>query len=64
MPSFNIHLAIALKYCEKNEIKDKESFFRGSIDPDLVKDKSVTNYTGKRDERFLRQYLYEKVRLS
>ena len=64
MHSFNIHLAIALKYCEKNEIKDKESFFRGSIDPDLVKDKSVTHYTGKRDERFLRQYLYEKVRLN
>ena len=64
MPSFNIHLAIALKYCEKNNIKNKESFFRGSIDPDLVTDKSVTHYTGKRDERFLRQYLCEKVRLN
>ena len=31
MPSFNIHLAIALKYCDKNNIKDKESFYRGSL---------------------------------
>lgn len=64
MPSFNIHLAIALKYCDKNNIKDKESFYRGSIDPDLVKDKAVTHYTGKRDERYLREYLNEKVRLD
>lgn len=64
MPSFNIHLAVALKYCEKNKINDKEKFFRGSIDPDLVKDKSTTHYTGKRDENFLREYLLQKVRLN
>ena len=64
MPSFNIHLAVAVKYCENNKIDDKELFFRGSIDPDLVKDKSISHYTGMRDERFLRQYVFEKVRLN
>lgn len=64
MPSFNIHLAVAVKYKEKNDIKNKEDFYRGSIDPDLVKDKSISHYTGMRDERFLRQYVFEKVRLN
>lgn len=64
MPSFNIHLAVAVKYCEKNNIENKDAFYRGSIDPDLVKDKSISHYTGMRDERFLRQYVFEKVRLN
>ena len=64
MPSFNIHLAVALKYCEKNKINNKKDFFRGNIDPDLVKDKSTTHYTGKRDENYLREYLLQKVRLN
>ena len=57
-------LKIALRYCEKNNIEDKESFFRGSIDPDLVKDKSISHYTGMRDKNFLRQFVWEKVRLN
>ena len=64
MPSFNIHLAVAVKYCEKNEIKNKEMFFRGSIDPDLVPDKAISHYTGMRDKNFLRQFVFEKVRLN
>ena len=64
MPSFNIHLAVAVKYCEKNKIEDKEKFFRGSIDPDLVKDKSISHYTGMRDKNYLRQFVWEKVRLN
>ena len=64
MPSFNIHLAVAVKYCENNKIDDKAEFFRGSIDPDLVKDKAVSHYTGMRDETKLRQYVFEKVRLN
>ena len=64
MPSFNINLAVAVKYCEKNNIENKDAFYRGSIDPDLVKDKSISHYTGMRDERFLRQYVFEKVRLN
>lgn len=64
MPSFNIHLAVAVKYSEKNKIENKEEFFRGSIDPDLVKDKSLTHYTGKRNKNYLREFLLEKVRLD
>lgn len=64
MPSFNIHLAVAIKYCEKNKIENKEDFFMGSIAPDLAENKSVTHFTGMRDERYLRQYLLEKVRLN
>ena len=64
MPSFNIHLAVAIKYCEKNNIENKEIFYRANIDPDLVKDKSVSHYTGMRDKNYLRQYVFEKVRLN
>lgn len=64
MPSFNIHLAVAVKYSEKNNIENKDAFFRGSIDPDLVKDKSISHYTGMRDKNHLRQYVFEKVRLN
>ena len=64
MPSFNIHLAVAVKYSEKNKIENKEAFFRGSIVPDLVKDKSISHYTGMRDKNYLRQYVFEKVRLN
>lgn len=64
MPSFNIHLAVAVRYSEKNNIENKEAFFRGSIDPDLVKDKAISHYTGMRDKNYLRQYVFEKVRLN
>lgn len=64
MPSFNIHLAVAVKYSEKNNINYKEDFYRGSIDPDLVKDKAISHYTGMRDKNHLRQYVFEKVRLN
>lgn len=64
MPSFNIHLAVAVKYSEKNNIENKSDFYRGSIDPDLVKDKSISHYTGMRDKNHLRQYVFEKVRLN
>lgn len=26
MPSFSIHLAVAVKYCENNTVLDKENF--------------------------------------
>lgn len=64
MPSFNIHLAVAVKYCEKNNIKNKNDFFMGSIAPDLVEDKSQTHYTGFRDKKFLKEFLFQKVRLN
>ncbi len=64
MPSFNIHLAVAVKYSQSHKIENKEEFFRGNIDPDLVKDKSISHYTGMRDKNHLRQYVFEKVRLN
>lgn len=64
MPSFNIHLAVAVKYSEKNNIENKELFFKGSIAPDLVKDKSISHYTGMRDKNYLKKYVFEKVRLN
>ncbi len=64
MPSFNIHLAVAVKYCESHEIENKEEFFRGNIAPDLVADKSISHYTGMRDKNYLRQFVFEKVRLN
>ena len=60
MPSFNIHLAVAIKYCEKNVIKNKDDFFEGSIAPDLVKDKSITHYTGFKDTSNLKISLSDK----
>ena len=64
MPSFNIHLAVAIKYCENHMIENKEEFFKGNIAPDLVTDKSISHYTGMRDKNFLRQFVFEKVRLN
>lgn len=62
--SFNIHLAVAKKYCEKNNIKDVENFYEGSIKPDLVENKKITHYTGYCDKSNLKRYLLEKVRLD
>lgn len=64
MPSFNIHLAVAIKYCEKYKIDDEKSFFEGSVYPDLVKDKKITHYTKPRDKNNLKEYLLRKVDLE
>ena len=64
MPSFNIHLAVAVTCFERHEIENKEEFFRGNIAPDLVADKSISHYTGMRDKNYLRQFVFEKVRLN
>jgi hypothetical protein len=44
MASFNMHLAIAKLYAERNGIKDTTSFLRGTIDPDLTDTKDATHY--------------------
>lgn len=64
MPSFYIHLAVAIKYSQKHNIENKEDFFMGSIAPDLVKDKSISHYTGVRNKENLPEFLYRKVRLD
>jgi hypothetical protein len=47
MPSYNIHLAIAKRYIEKNPglIHDERDFYDGSIAPDLTNDKKTTHYS-------------------
>lgn len=63
MAGFYIHLAIAKKYAEKNNIKDIESLYKGTVAPDLVKDKRISHYSGKQDSTQLIDYLANKVLL-
>ena len=58
MASFNIHLAVGIRYLEKTKsIKNKREFFKGIIEPDLVKDKKISHYTGIFDKQDLLKYL-------
>ena len=43
MPGYTIHLAIAKKHFEKNDIKNQNEFLKGAISPDLL-DKSISHY--------------------
>lgn len=64
MASFVIHLAIGKRYYEKsNLIQDKNEFYNGIVDPDLVKDKALSHYTGQRDNNDLISFLLKKVQL-
>lgn len=63
MASFNIHLAIAIKYLKKNNIKDIVSFFKGNIDPDLARDKEFSHYSKRNDKDNLEAYLSTKIGL-
>ncbi len=63
MAGFHIHLAIAKRYAEKNNITDTKSLYKGSVDPDLVEDKSISHYSGKQDSTKLIDYLANKVLL-
>lgn len=61
MAGFHIHLAVAKRYAEKNNWQDTKELYRGTIDPDLVTDKSVSHYSGKQDKAKLIDYLENKV---
>ena len=64
MASFSIHLAIGKRYFEKSKIiTNEKEFFRGIIEPDLVKDKKISHYTGTQDKTDLSNYLSNKVLL-
>lgn len=63
MAGFSIHLAVAKRYCKKNNILNISDFFKGTVDPDLVEDKDITHYTGKRDTNYLADYLKNKINL-
>ncbi len=61
MASINIHLAIAKKYMELNEIKDVESFIKGSIAPDVADDKMKSHYSKNLPANNLKEKMYGKV---
>lgn len=61
MPGYVMHLAIANEYIRKhkNEIQDKEEFYKGSIAPDQTtkENKKITHYGNGSAEVELRKYL-------
>lgn len=63
MPSFDIHLAVGKRYIKKNNIKDKYSFMKGTIAPDLVPDKDKSHYTQERDNDTVLTHLKTKIYL-
>ncbi len=63
MPGFHIHVAIGSEHKKKYRILNAVEFDKGIVSPDLVKDKSVSHYTGYQDKNDLFQYLENKVNL-
>ena len=49
MASFSIHLAVAKRYVEKNNIDNKAELYKGIIDPDLVDNKDISHYTNRNE---------------
>lgn len=67
MASFNIHLAVAKLYAERNGVKDLAAFYKASIDPDLTDEKDITHYGFTPDiaiERDIWQRVVDKVDLA
>lgn len=64
MPGFHIHVAIGDKYKIKNKILKVLDFDKGTVYPDLVKDKAISHYTKKQDGNNLLDYLENKVNLD
>ena len=63
MASFNIHLAIGIKYINNNNIFNRNEFLRGIIDPDLDNDKNISHYRMKEKNDTLLEHLRCKVNL-
>lgn len=59
MPGFVIHLSVANKYLETNNIENKHDFYEGIIAPDLTDDKTKTHYGKGSSETNLQEYLNE-----
>lgn len=61
MASLAIHIAIAKEYVKKHKGYDEEKFVKGTIAPDLAKDKRISHFydeSGEPDlQRFLKSYL-------
>jgi len=63
MAGFHIHLAIAKRYAEKNNIRETAELYRGTVAPDLVDNKSISHYSGQQDNTKLIEYLANKIGL-
>lgn len=62
MASFNIHLAVAKRYTEKNKtINYIKRFYEGTLAPDLASNKRISHYSGIADKSNLSTYLLNKV---
>ncbi|HOO68045.1 MAG TPA: hypothetical protein PLC53_01600 [Bacilli bacterium] len=64
MASFNIHIAIGIRYIEKNNIKNKEELLKGVVAPDLTDDKRESHYASNVSKDNLIEYLESKVMLN
>ena len=64
MASFYIHLAIAKRYVEKNNIKNPTEFFDGNVLPDIYKDKENTHYGNRGESKDLIKRHLEKIGLK
>lgn len=63
MASLTIHLAIAKKYFEKNNILNYEKFIAGSLYPDALDNKDQTHYTDSNRGNDNISYIRTKVNL-
>ena len=44
MPGYVMHLAIAQEYLRKNKLEYSEEFIKGTVAPDMIKQKSISHY--------------------
>ena len=63
MASSAIHLAVAKKYYERNNISDYDNFIAGSLYPDAADDKDQAHYTDSNRGTNNVSYLQSKVNL-
>ncbi len=64
MASSVIHLAISKKYCEKNNIDNRDDIYAGTLYPDTFKEKKATShYTIKSNKKNIVDHLNCKVNL-
>lgn len=64
MAGLHIHLAVAKRYLEKNNLNiNEKEYYQGVLSPDLTDDKSKTHYSIKTSHDDLVKYLNNKVNL-
>lgn len=63
MASFNIHIAVGNLYQKNNKIKNKQEFFYGIVEPDMVEDKRLTHFSREIIKSSIIRSLERKVNL-